>query len=279
MHTQQQTLWEWAAQRPSIPTSSIRRRPVAAMPLGQLNLDGLSMNQEAALMAQWTEQGRVLQAALTKRLRTTVHLTLTQNKRRMLSTRRDQWGFHVRLHFLFLGCEAHIVEALALFISGQSQARDVLKRYIDLHHEEVRALTKRAPIKEQLRARGRYHDLGALLDSVLEELSEFEPGPIEITWGRHGRGKRSIRLGSYDFAQRLIRIHPALDQAWVPEYFVEYVIFHEVLHAIFPPEDSAQGRRDIHTHAFCRMERTFYMYDEARAWERSHITKLLEHPV
>lgn len=276
MHTQQQTLWEWAALRPSqAPQSAtIRRKPTPRAPTGKLSLDALGPATEV-LMEQWRLQAYALQLALTKALGVTVHLTLTKNRRRMITTRRDAQGYHLRLHCLFLGCEDEIMRALASFISGQTSARGALQDYIARHRE---AAPSARVAQEHLRAKGRYHDLSALLEEVLEELSEFEPAPIQITWGRYGKGRRSIRLGSYDFEQRLIRIHPALDQAWVPAYFVEYVIFHEVLHAIFPPEHH-QGRRDIHTRAFCKMERTFYRYDEAQAWERAHLARLLEQPV
>lgn len=56
---------------------------------------------------------------------------------------------------------------------------------------------------------------------------------VDITWGRRQtRGVyRKRRLGSYDAAGSLIRIHPALDKPAVPRFFIEYIVYHEMLHA------------------------------------------------
>ena len=59
-----------------------------------------------------------------------------------------------------------------------------------------------------------------------------------ICWGSEGRArgrKRStIKLGSYSAQEQLIRIHPRLDQPFVPRYFISFVIFHEMLHHVMP---------------------------------------------
>jgi hypothetical protein len=72
----------------------------------------------------------------------------------------------------------------------------------------------------------------------------------------------------------LIRIHPALDQSWVPRYFVEYIVYHEMLHHVIPmPERN--GRRQLHTPEFRARERAFAHFERALAWERRHVHRLL----
>ena len=101
-----------------------------------------------------------------------------------------------------------------------------------------------------------------------------------ITWGKRptrktkGEPQRTIKLGSYSAVDRLIRIHPALDQKWVPRYFVAYIVYHEMLHHVIP-SSQGNGRRMLHPPIFQARERVFRDFDRAIAWERAHISRLL----
>ena len=112
-----------------------------------------------------------------------------------------------------------------------------------------------------------------------------------ITWGRRPprRPRRSIRFGVYDARERLIRIHPLLhwtevnvweyihpllDQPFVPRYVVENVVFHEMLHQLHPPQ-RRNGRWLIHTPTFRRAERRFPYFEQAEAWQRRYVGRLL----
>ena len=81
-------------------------------------------------------------------------------------------------------------------------------------------------------------------------------------------------MGSYSVEDKLIRIHPALDRAFVPKYFIESVIFHEILHHVHPIPVKG-GRRQFHTPEFKAQEKTFPQYQKAQKWERANIDRLL----
>jgi predicted metal-dependent hydrolase len=123
---------------------------------------------------------------------------------------------------------------------------------------------------------GHYHDL----DAIMQELcASYFPQCTEvaISWGRWG-GRvrpRSIRFGVYQPQKQVIRIHPALDQAFVPRYFVEFIVYHELLHHVIPPI-RINGRYGVHSAAFRRRERAFPRYAEAIAWRKQHLRRLLE---
>jgi hypothetical protein len=123
--------------------------------------------------------------------------------------------------------------------------------------------------------RGRHHDLDAILDDVR---ARFFPdcAAVEICWGRwSGRARaRSIRFGAYLPDAALIRIHPALDQAFVPRLFVEFIVYHELLHHVIPPV-CLDGRYQIHSPAFRRRERQFPAYAEVMAWRKRFLRRLL----
>ncbi|MEM8996076.1 MAG: hypothetical protein AAGF23_14915, partial [Acidobacteriota bacterium] len=105
---------------------------------------------------------------------------------------------------------------------------------------------------------------------------------VHITWGqnaprrRHRRGAGfSIRLGSYDEASRLVRIHPVLDRPEVPAYVVASVVYHEMLHAAVPPERARPGaRRRVHTAEFRRRERLYRDHDRTEAWLADNAERL-----
>ena len=207
-----------------------------------------------------------------------VHLRITNNRRRMLSFREVKGGLEVRAHHLFLCDIALTGPKLLTFIQGDTSAQAQLRAFVQSHRDLLRSVAK-GPFKTL----GQFHDLDWLLGQARALTLELEaPQTLEgvrITWGRHTRGKRSIRLGSFDFEQRLIRVHPALDERWVPSFFLEFVVYHELLHALYPPLSGAKTtRHHIHHDTFRQMERRFPRYQEALAWEATHIHKLLAPP-
>ena len=122
---------------------------------------------------------------------------------------------------------------------------------------------------------GGSHDLKAML---AELRARYFPGcaEVEIMWGRWpSSGKhRSIRFGVYQPEKRRIRIHPALNQTFVPRYFVEFIIYHELLHHVIPAV-RVNGRYEIHSAAFRARERAFARYAQAIAWRKRHLRALL----
>ncbi len=81
-------------------------------------------------------------------------------------------------------------------------------------------------------------------------------------------------MGTYLIDERIIRIHPALDQPFVPRYFVEWVVYHEMLHHVVPMP-VVNGRRVYHSDEFRDLERRFDDFERARAWEEAHLTRLI----
>ena len=160
---------------------------------------------------------------------------------------------------------------------------------IRAHYEARRAPAEppRPRRRTDLAPRGERFDLAAIRDRL--NRSWFGARlTAAVTWGRERRGRgparaaagcrrrrASIQLGSYHHEEDLIRIHPALDRAEVPEYVVEAVVFHELLHAALPPE-VRNGRRRLHTAEFRRRERLYPDYSRAERWIRGNLPKLLK---
>jgi hypothetical protein len=72
-----------------------------------------------------------------------------------------------------------------------------------------------------------------------------------------------------------VRIHPRLDAADVPRFFVEFIVYHEMLHAARGQEGERNGRRVVHSKEFRAAERNFAQYKEAIEWEKKNLGRFL----
>lgn len=195
-------------------------------------------------------------------------LTLTDNASTMMTFKPGTFRrpAQLRVHRMFAGAPPEVVEALAQWSLGRR--RRAVCQTLDDFIAANRHLIRRKPIEvERLQTEGAFHDLQRYyLEVNTREFDNLIDAPI--TWGKvpPQRRRRSIRLGSYSPTDHLIRIHPYLDQAFVPAFFVRYIVFHEMLHAELGIEVAPSGRRCIHTRAFSQREREYHDYDRATAW-------------
>lgn len=228
-------------------------------------------------------QPEELQTFLSAQSGQPVKLVVTDNRWSLLSLRRAPFGAAtVRVARMFLDAPADVWCAIATCVRRRERgAWRRIREFINavgalgpLPHSSV---PKRPP---RVVSQGQVYDLAA----IAGELNAWHFGGAvnaAITWGRAMRrhGRRRITFGTYHHAQRLIRIHPRLDDARVPEIFVRYIVFHEMLHATFGESgDTAarrNGRRVIHSREFRRREREFPDYARALAWEKANIRLFL----
>lgn len=212
-----------------------------------------------------------LSALLAERVR----LTITDNTSTMVSFKRSGGVVSFRVHQMFVDAPPEVVLALADYASkGRRSSGSVIDAFVRANEARVR----RSRIERQAKGLdpyGRFHDLQAMFDELNRR---YFDGRIDarIGWGREapGRRRRSIKMGTYFHDARVIRIHPALDRAEVPGYFVAFVIFHEMLHQAVPPK-LIGGRRVAHSDEFRRHEAAYPDYARALAWEAEHLSLLL----
>jgi hypothetical protein len=205
-----------------------------------------------------------------------VQLGVTDNRRRMVTQTRSRGRLRVRLHMMFLGASERVKNALVAYVvHGDRYGSQVVGAFIDQNLHSIRAWRK-AP--GQLRTAGQVHDLDGILHDVNQRYFGGTVSDVLITWGRNTRPRdvkrTSIKLGSYSATERLIRIHPALDQRWVPRYFVHYIVYHELLHHLVP-EARISGRMRLHPPVFQRREQAFQKLSQALECEQKHIDRLL----
>ena len=209
-----------------------------------------------------------------------VEVILTDNRYTMISVRRivKEKRYEVRLHHMFADSDPVITRALARYIAdNDADASRILGDFIDENTNHVRGRTRKTPATLIFTA-GECHDLRQIYDDINARYFD-ETIEAAITWGqRTGRPRRrnSIKMGSYSVEDRLIRIHRSLDRAFVPKFFIEWIVFHEMLHQVHDIK-VRNGRREFHSKEFTADEARFEHYELARNWEREHIDVLLHY--
>ncbi|MBI1940686.1 MAG: M48 family metallopeptidase [Acidobacteria bacterium] len=114
--------------------------------------------------------------------------------------------------------------------------------------------------KRLLDPRGRYFDLQEILESLKRRFFRDELPALGVGWTP---GRSRTILGHYDSAHRTISISRWLDSPRTPRSLIEYLVFHEMLHARFPVERDGH-RRIVHSRQFRAAEKEFPKYHQAR---------------
>ena len=217
------------------------------------------------------------QAWLNAQLAAPVTLVWTENRSSMLSARGNaKTGYQVRLHRMFLQAPDGVWRALVAYLrNADATASRTIRAYIRQPHPVLASLQPAPQCSRLLQPQGRYFDLEAIYDELNQHYF-INRVQAHITWSRRPpqRKRRSIRFGSYQERDRLIRIHCLLDQSFVPRYVVENVVFHEMLHQLIPRQ-YMNGRWSVHPPEFRRQERRFLYHQQAEQWQRQHLGRLL----
>lgn len=178
---------------------------------------------------------------------------------------------YVRLSDVCKDCPPEVMRALAFVLV----ARLLGKKVPDVHERTYRdySLTpevmrssdiarRRRGRKMISSAQGSTYDLEKMFAKLNRRYFDSSLEKPTITWSQ--RKTRSI-LGHHDRVYETITISKSLDSPQVPDWFVEYILYHEMLH-IKHSARMINGRRYYHTTAFRLEERRFAKYEDAQRW-------------
>ena len=211
---------------------------------------------------------------LSSRCARPVKVVFTDNTSTMITVHQSP-ACSVRLHRMFACAPSKVLSALAVYVKWPRHraSNAALSRYI----KEKSHLIKPAHTRgRRIITRGRYFDL----KDVFEKLNrEYFDGKVTamITWGRpfRGRRRRSIRFGCVDREAGVVRINPSLDAPFVPGFFLEYIVYHEMLHCLVGAQFSADGRELAHHRAFREREKQYARYHDALRWQNENFHRFL----
>ena len=193
-----------------------------------------------------------------------VLLTLTDNSTSMISVREKQGGISVRLHRIFLKADNEVLDEVVRFIKKKRGKTPVIKEFI---RQNQSFLKEGKPRTITINPNGKLYNLTDIFNSLNSEYFNNILSVL-ITWGkrspRYAVKKRT--LGNYQKKTNTIRINPILDSRKVPRYVIEFIVYHEMLHAVIDTV-LKNGRRRIHSKEFKNHERKYRNYHKAIEWE------------
>lgn len=179
--------------------------------------------------------------------------------------RRDEAGLHVTLHEGLINASPEVLRAVVCLII-QQQREDYRKLATDYgvsddFMEVVAALEMTTTSVEDF-TRGQAYDLEKVFNRVNATYFSGKMARPKLMWNRV---LTTSRMGHYNLARDAIMISITLDAPDVPEYVVDFVMYHELLHKQLGVTVS-NGRRNVHTPEFRAAERRFLQYHQAHAF-------------
>lgn len=125
--------------------------------------------------------------------------------------------------------------------------------------------------------RGIFFNLRGIFEKLNAKYFRNRLRDYTILWGRKRRirPRDEIVFGTIQEEDRMIRIHPLLDRAFVPTWFLEYVVYHEMCHAVVRDRYTRAGRRIVHHEKFFARERQFHWFKRAKTWEDENLARFL----
>jgi hypothetical protein len=177
---------------------------------------------------------------------------------------------HVRLSDVFKSAPPNVHRALAfILVSKLLRRRSAPPFYERVYRdyafspEVLRAsdlARKKRGRKMVSSSQGAVYNLARMFQKLNQRFFDGGLGQPTLTWSQ--RRTRTI-LGHHDGVHDTIVISKTLDSEDVPDWFVEYILYHEMLH-IKHPARLINGRRYYHTKAFRADEQRFPHYHEAQ---------------
>jgi hypothetical protein len=124
---------------------------------------------------------------------------------------------------------------------------------------------------------GRHFNLREIFDKLNARYFRGRLKDYQIVWARKRKERptNEIVFGTIQEVDKMIRIHPLLDRAFIPKWFVEYVVYHEMCHAVVPDKYTRSGKRIVHHEAFFERERQFHWFKRAKKWEGENLGRFL----
>ena len=162
----------------------------------------------------------------------------------------------------WIGLDGAAFTALADLAFGRDRRvrQAVLGAMYSEPYQDIQAeLESLAGVREE--SQGAVHDLGASFDRVNQQYFAGAITRPKLNWSRAFTGRI---FGHYDYLHDRLMVSRTLDQAAVPGFVVDHIMYHELLHKRNGVRWEG-GRSVAHTPQFRADERQFEKFAEAEA--------------
>ena len=174
------------------------------------------------------------------------------------------------VHRLFLHAPTPVLEALIRFATKPDRAsRAVIRQMANLYFMSIEPPQADDSLSD---AKGEHIDLQELYDRTNADYFGNTLN-IPIAWFPAPRYRkfRHITFGTFDRTLPLVRLNRILDHPDVPLPFVEFIVYHEMLHAVCGPRLDRGGRLCVHTAEFRREEAKHRHYLFSKEWAKKSL--------
>ena len=208
-----------------------------------------------------------------------VEVTYTDNTRTMISFKRVGDKATLRAHHMFRGAPDEVAEAVARSYltrvrkaTGRALGKTV-RDFIEANGDKVRTKATRHTKRRRYGCVGDTFNLREIADLVNREYFRGDL-EVDLTWSRtpNKRYMGTWRETS-DGQPNLITINRLLDDPAVPSYYLEYLVYHEMLHEAMPGKRH-NGRTLRHCNEYRALERQHTYYHEATKWGEDNLDRL-----
>jgi hypothetical protein len=221
-------------------------------------------------MFKFNYEARTLQERLETSSGLKLQLKINDNRSTMLSVKWEPDCAKVSLHRMFLQAPQNVMQALACYLRGEHKSiAPSIRAYIEdnlqkLDYSHQLDLSK-------LQTKGKIYDLKQIYCDLNRDYFNDELG-LHITWfGKsQQRNRTRITFGLYHDPLKLIKINRLLDNPRFPDYFVAYIVYHEMVHYVCPAYVDEKGMKHIHSKEFKEREKQFHHYERAKQWIRDN---------
>ena len=177
----------------------------------------------------------------------------------------------VRLSDLLEGAPENVLRAIAHILLAKMYRRPIdrdhatrYRRYVSSQH-----MSRKAHLVRQMRghkrilsAQGHTYDLEEMFEDLNVRFFHRLLARPQMTWSSD---RARNRLGHYDPAHNAIVVSRVFDHPRVPQYVVEYIVYHEMLHLKHPVRLRG-SRRCVHSPEFQAEEKLFPRVADANAF-------------
>jgi hypothetical protein len=187
----------------------------------------------------------------------------------VLTIRRREDALFVRFSDLLRRAPLEVLEAAAALLLSRVYRRRVNRTLVQPYLFYAHSDRTRGRISRMRRRRvrlahtppeGRHHDLVALFDSLNRKYFSGDLSRPQIGWSTRSWRRQ---FGCYDPGPNQIILNRRMDRPGVPQFVVEYVLFHEMLHVKHPTRRSGCSLLS-HSPEFRAEEKRFEQFAIAR---------------
>ncbi len=165
----------------------------------------------------------------------------------------------------FVNANDEILAALVrlVFLGRNQEDSQAIKEYAlsEEYSEVVLELDLMADTKAE-NPQGKYYNLDTLFQNINREYFGGKMVKPRLTWNRAFTKRK---FGHYERWRDRVVLSISLDSDRVPQYVVEFVLYHELLHKQHEGK-WVNGRLKVHTPEFRQDEQKFQKYKEADQW-------------